>query len=42
VLMGTPDDFGFTLSGNPIANPVILQIHRKVSTLHKQRCMEQR
>ena len=38
VLMGTPDDFGFTLSGNPIANPVIMQTHRKVTALHKQRC----
>ena len=23
VLMRTPDDFGFTLSGNPMSNPVI-------------------
>ena len=28
VLMRTPDDFGFTLSGNPMTNPVILRIHR--------------
>ena len=42
VLMRTPDDFGFTLSGNPIANPVINRIHRQVTALHKQRCLEQR
>ena len=42
VLMRTPDDFGFTLSGNPIANPVINRIHRQVTALHKQRCLDQR
>lgn len=42
VLMRTPDDFGFTLSGNPISNAMILRIHRNVSNLHKQRCVEQR
>ena len=40
--MRTPDDFGFTLSGNPIANPVINRIHRQVTALHKQRCLDQR
>ena len=42
VLLRTPDDFGFTLSGNPISNPVIMQIHRKVTALHKQRCLDAR
>jgi len=40
--MRTPDDFGFTLSGNPISNPMVLRIHRQVTALHKQRCVEQR
>jgi len=42
VLMRTPDDFGFTLSGNPISNPVINRLHRQISNLHKQRCLDQR
>jgi len=42
VLMRTPDDFGFTLSGNPISNPVISRIHRQVTVLHKKRCNEAR
>jgi len=42
VLMRTPDDFGFTLSGNPMSNPVIAGLHRKVVNLHKQRCLDQR
>ena len=42
VLMRTPDDFGFTLSGNPISNPAINAVHRKVTALHKQRCVDQR
>ena len=35
VLMRTPDDFGFTFSGNPISNPQIMSIHRKITALHK-------
>ena len=42
VLMRTPDDFGFTLSGNPISNPQIMSIHRKITALHKQRCSDAR
>ncbi len=42
VLVRTPDDFGFTLSGCPISNPVISKIHRAVSNLHKQRCTDAR
>ena len=42
VLMRTPDDFGFTFSGNPISNPQIMSIHRKITTLHKQRCSDAR
>ena len=42
VLMRTPDDFGFTLSGNPMTSPMISKIHRAVTNLHKQRIMEQR
>lgn len=40
VLMRTPDDFGFTFSGNPMSNPVISRIHRQVTALHKQRCLD--
>lgn len=40
VLMRTPDDFGFTLSGNQMSNPAISRIHRQVTALHKQRCMD--
>ena len=40
VLMRTPDDFGFTLSGNPMSNPAISRIHRQVTALHKQRVMD--
>ena len=42
VLMRTPDDFGFTLSGNPMSNPMISRIHRQVQNLHKQRCNDAR
>ena len=42
VLLRTPDDFGFTLSGNQIPFAAISQIHRKVTTLHKQRCNDAR
>ena len=42
VLMRTPDDFGFTFSGNPISNPQIMSIHRKITALHKQRCSDAR
>lgn len=42
VLMRTPDDFGFTLSGNPISNPMIMSIHRKLKALHQQRCQDAR
>ena len=42
VLMRTPDDFGFTLSGNPMSNPAISRIHRQIAALHKQRCADAR
>jgi len=42
VLMRTPDDFGVTLAGNPISNPVIAKIHRSVTALHKKRCADAR
>ena len=42
VLERTPDDFGVTLSGNPMSNPTIAMIHRKLVTLHKKRCQEAR
>lgn len=40
VLMRTPDEFGFTLSGNPIEGAPIIKIHHAVSNLHKQRVAE--
>jgi len=42
VLMGTPDDFGVTLSGNRLSFPTIQRIHRQVANLHKQRVHETR
>jgi Ran GTPase-activating protein (RanGAP) involved in mRNA processing and transport len=42
VLMRTPDDFGFTLSGCPMSNPVVSKIHRAVANLHRQRCQDAR
>jgi len=42
VLSRTPDDFGFTLSGCPMSNPVIQKVHRGVAALHKQRCNDAR
>ena len=42
VLMRTPDDFGVTLSGNPVSNPVVSKIHRSVAALHKKRCHDAR
>ena len=42
VLMRTPDDFGFTLSGNPIDGAPIIKIHNAVVNLHKTRVAEMR
>ena len=42
VLLRTPDDFGFTISGNQVPFAAISQIHRKVTALHKQRCADAR
>jgi hypothetical protein len=40
VLMASPDDFGFTLSGNRITEPRVKDIHRQVEALHKKRISE--
>ena len=40
VLMRTPDDFGFTLSGNKIEGAPIIKIHNAVANLHKQRVQD--
>jgi hypothetical protein len=40
VLMASPDDFGFTLSGNRITEPSVKDIHRQVEALHKKRISE--
>lgn len=42
VLMRTPDDFGFTLSGNAIEGAPIIKIHHAITNLHKTRVAEQR
>lgn len=42
VLLRTPDDFGFTLSGNAIEGAPIIKIHNAVSNLHKTRVQEAR
>ena len=42
VLMRTPDDFGFTLSGNPIEGAPIIKIQNAVVNLHKTRVQEMR
>jgi hypothetical protein len=38
----TPDEFCFTLSGNPFPEECIEQLEKCVKTLHKQRVMELR
>ncbi len=38
----TPDEFCFTLSGNPFGEECVEQLEKCVKTLHKQRVMEQR
>jgi hypothetical protein len=38
----TPDEFCFTLSGNPFPEESIEQLEKCVKTLHKQRVMESR
>ena len=40
VLSQTPDDFGITLSGNPISENAIKQIHTSVRNLHRSRVQE--
>lgn len=42
VLNRTPDDFGFTLSGNPICRDLMNDLHRNIEALHKQRNKELR
>ena len=42
VLMRTPDDFGFTLSGNPMDGGPIIKIQNAVATLHKNRVADMR
>ena len=42
VLLRTPDDFGFTLSGNAIEGAPIIKIHNSVTNLHKTRVQEAR
>ena len=38
----TPDDFCFTLSGNPIGEECVEELEKCVKTLHLQRIAEQR
>lgn len=38
----TPDDFCFTLSGNPLSEEAIASIQKTVQQVHKQRVTEQR
>ena len=38
----TPDDFCFTLSGNPLSEETVVQIQKTVQQIHKQRVTEQR
>ena len=38
----TPDDFCFTLSGNPLSEESIASIQKTVQQIHKQRVTEQR
>jgi len=42
VLRNTPEDFCFTLSGNPIPEECIEDLHSSVKAQHKQRVTEQR
>lgn len=42
VLSQTPDDFGITLSGNPISTPVVKHIHQTIKGLHKKRVQDQK
>jgi len=41
-LRATPDDFCFTLSGNPFSEEVVAAIQKTVQQIHKQRVTEQR
>ena len=38
----TPDDFCFTLSGNPIAEELVAKMHMTIKQIHKQRVTDQR
>lgn len=38
----TPDDFCFTLSGNPLSEEAVASIQKTVQLVHKQRVTEQR
>jgi len=40
--MRTPDDFGFTLSGNPMDGGPIIKIHNAITSLHKGRVTDMR
>ena len=42
VLMSTPDDFGFTMSGNQLSFATVQRLHRQVTAQHKQRCLDAR
>lgn len=41
LLMNSPDDFGITLSGNPLTAAHVKEIHSKIEKLHKRRVQEQ-
>ena len=40
VLMNSNDDFGFTISGNPVSTARVKEIHTKVEKLHKKRTID--
>jgi len=42
VLQKTPDDFTFTVSGNPFSKERVLATHRLMQTLHRDRVREAR
>lgn len=42
VLKRTPDDFGFTLSGNPVNRDGISKVHKQIEALHRHRTQELR
>ena len=42
VLRRTPDDFGFTLSGNPLTPYCVQNVHKAIEAVHRQRTQELR